>query len=102
MLPGKEHKVVSRGVLDRGEFGGDGAGLVEFAVLIDKTEWYGIDSDEDILSKAIELLAERPGVPFRVGEVAVVRRGPLILAKKVRPLVLSTIFLMSPTYSVSL
>ena len=38
-------------------------GLVEFPVRIDKPERDGIDRDEDILAKAVELLGIRPGCP---------------------------------------
>ena len=72
-LAGEEHEVFGGRVLDGGELGGDGAGLVKFPSGVDKPEWHGIDRDEDILAKAVELLAERAGVPFGVGKVAVMR-----------------------------
>ncbi len=72
-LAGEEHKVVGGRVLDSGELGGDGAGLVEFPAGVYKPERDGIDGDKNILPEAVELLAERTGVPLRVGKVAVVR-----------------------------
>ena len=72
-LPGEEHEVVGGRVLDGGELGGDGAGLVEFPSCVDKPERHGVDRDKDILAKAVEVFAERAGVPSGVGEVAVMR-----------------------------
>ena len=72
-LLGEEAEVPGRGIFDRGELGGDGAGLVELPVLIDKPEGDSIDRDEDVLAEAVELLGIGPGVPSGVGEVAVMR-----------------------------
>ena len=72
-LLGEEAEVFCGRVFDGGELGGDGARLVEFAVAVDKPERDGIDRDEDVLAKAVELLGIGPGVPLRVGEVGIVR-----------------------------
>ena len=63
-------KVLGFRDLYRGELGRDGAGFPEDAVLIDKTQWHCLDTDEHILTETVEVLAERAGVPAFIGKVA--------------------------------
>src|SRR5208283_3269293 len=69
---GEEDKVLCFWDRDRGELGRYRAGLPEDPALINKTERDRFDPDENVLAKAIEMLAERAGIPVLVGKIALV------------------------------